>query len=339
MMDIIHGKKTVIAFVGICLLVIIILILPANIQPKVFLSKTERVNANLLIVEGWLPSYSVDLVNKEFRDSDYDMIITSGVKSSNLDYCTVGSLGTLIFYPHFDPGSKYKKENHHIEIIAHSGMGGRYKAHFNFCINDSLAADFTAGKQKRKYGLNWYGSLGDIDSLSIEFDNDLVDEHGDRDLFIKEIVIDNEIHIPYQFNSVYEILTVDGKKRILNNVNSNSDIVRNELITSGIDPSLIVSVSADKVIINRTLSSALATRNLLGKMDLRIRGINVMSLGVHSRRTYMTYEKVLGKSYTIGIVSIPQNNKNKSKTGEIFEIIYEIIGIIYYQIIFLSIKG
>ncbi len=329
------AKKTVRAFIGICLSAALILILSAKIHPRIWLSKTERVPANLLIVEGWITPDALESVTKEFREKDYETLVVTGVKSSYLDYYNVASLGTLIFYPLLNSSPDTENSNHLIEIMAHSKMGGKYSAHFNFYINDSLVTDFTAGKQKRKYAFNWYGKLSDIDSLMIEFDNDMVDEHGDRDLFIKEIIIDKELHIPYQFNSVYEILTMDGKKRIINNYNSKSGIVRNELITFGIDSSLIASVSAGKTAINRTLSSAIATRNWLNKTDLRITGINIMSPGVHSRRTYMIYKKVLGESYSIGIVSIPQDNRNKSKIRVLFEIVYELIGIIYYKVILL----
>jgi hypothetical protein len=47
----------------------------------------------------------------------------------------------------------------------------------------------------------------------------------------------------------------------------------------------------------------------------------------------MTYKKVLGKNYDIGIVSLSEKDNAVSVKPGIFESLYEIIGLIYYRII------
>ena len=311
----------------------LILLLAIYISPQFFLSKSKKVKANILIVEGWLPPSALEIAYKEFRNNRYDLIITTGVKSSNLDFCNISRNGYLIFYPKLKLSTNNGNDNHIIEVTAHSEMGGKYCAHFNFYVNDSLVADFTADKKIRKYSINWNGPLKDINRLLINFDNDMVDDRGDRNLYIKEIIIDHKIIIPYQFNSEYDIGLLDGKDKIVNNFDSNAEIARNNLIAYGVDSSVVIAVPANKVTINRTLTSALAFRDWLKTTDKNVTGINIISQGIHSRRTWMTYNKIIGKSYKIGIISLTEVEKFNSKRPGVFKILYEIIGLLYYSII------
>ena len=300
---------------------------------QLFLSKTQKVKANLLIVEGWLPQYAVKIASKEFLNNGYDLIITTGIRSKDQDYCTISSNGYIIFYPRLNSVPGYDTGHHTIEVVARSKMNGKYQAHFNFFVNNSLIADFKAEKRVRKYGISWEGHLKDIDSIMVQFDNDLWDKYGDRNLYVKEIVIDNKTIIPYQFNSVLDMSSLDGKERISNNFDSNAELCRNRLIAYGIDSNLIIALPAKRVIINRTLTSVLAFREWLNSTDKHVTGINVISLGVHSRRSWIIYKKIVGRPYEVGIISLPEDEKNESQKPRILSILYEVIGIVYYRII------
>jgi hypothetical protein len=327
-------------FVTLTLLIVLfvtclIFLLTSFNIPQLFLSKTNKVKANLLVVEGWLPPYALDMVCKEFYDNNYDLIITTGIKYSAYDFVMVASNGYLIFYPCLEPDLRNDYGYHTIEVEAFSEMNGFYSPHFNFFINDSLVADFNAVKRKRMYGIKWKGYLKDIDSLMIQFDNDLRDVNGDRNLFVKKIIIDKKIIIPYQFNSELDIGPLDGKERLTKYTyfDSSAEFCRNYLITCGIDSGLIIAVPGKKVYINRTHSSVLTIRNWLRSTDINVTGINIISLGIHSRRTWINYRKVLGKNIEIGIISLPENENHESIFRDAFKIIDEILGIIYYHII------
>ena len=43
-----------------------------------FLAKTERVNADILVVEGWVPDYALRLAAREFRRGEYRYLCTTG---------------------------------------------------------------------------------------------------------------------------------------------------------------------------------------------------------------------------------------------------------------------
>jgi hypothetical protein len=298
-----------------------------------FLSKNRTVKANILVVEGWLPQQAVDFAYNEFVKNKYDLVVTTGISTPDLDFFNVSMNGFLIFYPEIDSSGDNDTPPHSIEVLAHSKSGGRYKSHFNFYINDSLVADFTADEKVKRYGIKWNGSLNNIDSVMLHFDNDLVDDNGDRNLYIKEIIFDNKFIIPFQFNSDYDIGLLDGKNRLKNNYFSNSDIVRNTLIAKGIDSLKIVSVTGKRTWFNRTLTSVLSFRNWIKASGQTVTGINIVSMGMHSRRTWITYKKVMDKSYNIGVISLPDLHRQNSEISRYIKTIKEILDLLYYRLI------
>lgn len=297
-----------------------------------YLSKSEQVKANILIVEGWLPDNALEMAYNEFLKTRYEHIVTTGLKSFN-PYYNVSCNGYLIFYPHKMLSGMIESGSHSIEVDAYSELGGVNRAHFNLFINDSLVDDFIVDKKSKKYKIRWEGSLEEIDSIMLQFDNDKMGEFGDRNLFVKEISIDNKITIPYLNNSEYDLIKLDGQERIINNTASNAELAKNRLIFLGIDSSLITAVSGKRARINRTLTSALAFRNWLKTTDININGINIISQGTHARRTWMTYNKILDEKYIIGIISLPENKNQFSTERRAFKTLREILGIIYYWFI------
>jgi hypothetical protein len=320
----------VIAISAICVTGIL-LFFPIIFFLSDYLSKTEKVNANLLIVEGWLPQYAIEMAYDEFENNSYDLVVTTGLKISG--YYLVSMNGFLVFHTHDKCKGNVKIGDHLIEVDAYSEMKDKNSAHFNVFINDSIVADFFADKKKRKYEIIWNGNLSKIDSVMIQFDNDSLFEYGDRNLYIKEIIIDYKTHFSFQNNSYYDIGALDGKKRVNNNFTSFSELARNKLLSMGIDSSLVLSIPCNRVNINRTLTSALAFRDWLKTSNFKVKGINIVSLGSHARRTWLSYTKVLDKSYNIGIVSFPDRKGRFSRKYKVLQTLRETLGFVYYWII------
>jgi hypothetical protein len=325
--------KKLTAIILTIILLSIFLFLPVILSLSDNLSKTEKVKANLLIVEGWLPPYAIEMAYKEFLKDDYDLVITTGIKMSG--YYLIYSGGYLIFHTSDKLKGITMNGDHIVEIAAYSELGGKNCAHFNIFVNDSLVTDFLADNRRRKYEIKWEGRLTDIDSVMVQFDNDMVGEFGDRNLYVKEIIFDHKIHVGYQNNSEYDIGKLDGKFKINNNFTSFSELARNELLSLGLDSSLVISVPGNRVRINRTLTSALAFRDWMSKSNLTIDGINVITLGAHAKRTWMTYNKILNGKYKIGIISLPDYKTTNSMRNKIVKTLRETLGIIYYWIILL----
>jgi Ca-dependent carbohydrate-binding module xylan-binding len=309
-----------------------ILLKPAFKYLSGYLSKSEHVKANILVVEGWLPENALKMAYEEFKKNEYEYIITTGLKTT-INYFGLYENGYLIFYSKSRFSGLKEVGNHSIEIDAFSELGGENRAHFNMYLNDSLVANFYAEKSKAKYTFNWKGPLDMIDSIIVQFDNDSWGKFGDRNLYVKDINVDHKITIPYIDNSVYSVFYPSGEKRVKNNFNSNAELARNRLISMGINPSQVIATPGETVIVNRTLTSALAFRDWLKHTKMDITGINIISLGAHARRTWMIYNRILNEKYPIGIISLPDYIYTESRVYRLFKNIRETLGIIYYWIV------
>jgi len=298
-----------------------------------FLSLTSRTDANLLVVEGWLPDYAIDEAYKEFKSGEYDLIVTTGLVTPDVEYFNMYSNGYLVFNPGTLLLADSIVKKHLIEITAHSKMGGKYGSHFNFFINDSITADFKVDERVQKYSVLWEGDLRNIDSLLVHFDNDYVDEKGDINLYVKEIIVDGIYIIPYQFHSEFDMGYLDGMKREKNNYHSNAEIVRNTFINKGIDSNRVVAVTAGKTAFNRTLSSVTEFRDWRKGYSGIVKGINIISLGTHSRRTWITYKKILGNDFNIGVISVEDLSKSQNGFKTYSKVLKEFFDLLYYRLV------
>jgi hypothetical protein len=296
-----------------------------------YLSKSEKVHANILLVEGWLPPDAIEQAYKEYSSNGYQYIITTGIRSS--EYCGIYMNGYLIFNLHQPEIRTEARVKHRIEMLAYSELGKPNQAHCNFYINDSLVGDFYAENEIGKYQVDWEGKLSTVDSVMIQFDNDSTGDFGDRNLFVKEIIIDDSITIPYHNNSKIDLWDIGGWGKISNDYNSFAQLARNTFLSMGADSSVIIAVPGKRVTLNRTLSSALAFRDWLKTSNFEVKGINIVSEGTHARRTWMTYEKILKPSYNIGIISLPDHHAESSRKYRLFKTVRELIGILYYRLI------
>ncbi len=299
-----------------------------------YLSKSEEVKANILIVEGWLPDFALDSAYEEFRKNDYQYIITTGLKSSQ-DYYMLSSNGYLIFYPKKRFSETDDTGRHSIEVETYSELGGENRAHFNLFINGQQEGEFYAERRRKRYGITWEGNLRDIDSIMVQYDNDSRGYFGDRNLFVRSVTIDHKITIPYLNNSEYHVLKPGRNQRIINNYSSNAELARNKLISLGLDSSQVIATNGERTKINRTLTSAVAFSNWLSTAKIKVSGINIITLGPHARRTWMTYSKILKDKYQIGIISVPEPITKHTREIKVLRTLRETLGIIYYWIILL----
>jgi hypothetical protein len=323
-------KITIIAGISFFLFTII---LSALFYFSGYLSATKKVSANVLIVEGWLPPDGIKDAYAEYQTNSYDYIITTGIKS-NFYYGFMHSNGFLIFYPREKLKKSVNAGRHLIEVIASSELNGDNAACFNLFINKNQIASFRTQTFRKSYSAYWEGSLSDIDSLMVEFTNDLIGDFGDRNLLVRKIIIDKKISIPTLNYSEYDIGKLDGKARIKNDYTSYALRAQEELKNLGIKPGSVISIPGGRTQINRTLSSALAVRNWMDTTHIDIKGINILSYGMHARRSWLIYSRLLGKNVETGVVSLP----DKTCSGPVkrsFRAFRETLGIIYYRFILL----
>jgi len=71
----------------------------------------------------------------------------------------------------------------------------------------------------------------------------------------------------------------------------------------GLARELIEMVPAPETDRDRTFTSAMALRRRFEEEGISVKAINVVTLGVHGRRTRLLYEKAFGKDVNIGVIS------------------------------------
>ncbi len=73
----------------------------------------------------------------------------------------------------------------------------------------------------------------------------------------------------------------------------------------GLNPDQLVAVPGPNVIKDRTYYCAIALRDWLSTSDLEINSINLLSLGPHTRRSWLLFKKALEPSVKVGAIALP----------------------------------
>ena len=76
------------------------------------------------------------------------------------------------------------------------------------------------------------------------------------------------------------------------------------LVRLGLDTNAVQAVPAPRVRLDRTYASAVALKNWLDPHGVAETNFNVISLGPHSRRSRLLFEKALGRDYKVGIIAV-----------------------------------
>lgn len=116
-----------------------------------------------------------------------------------------------------------------------------------------------------------------------------------------------------------------------------AELTKASLIKMGVDKSKIIAIPGKNAIRNRTYSSALTLNEWLEKHH-EINAIDVLTIGCHSRRSRLFYEKAL-QHYSVGVISVPDRSYDTKKWWKysrgMRSVLSETIGYIYAKFFFL----
>ncbi len=106
----------------------------------------------------------------------------------------------------------------------------------------------------------------------------------------------------------YEKMVIIGKPigqgYYLSGYLTSADLMKSTLMEMGLDSSLIISISIPETVFrDRTYSTGLLLWDWLKENNYDIKQINIYTLGCHSRRSRLLFEKALGDDFKIGIVA------------------------------------
>ncbi len=284
-----------------------------------FLAVNKPVESNTYLLEGWIPFYTLEQVVK-LNDSNADahyLIVGENFESDENkvtekihDYFSKLNQGlqkgedgtwlyantTLIFNPHDLPQCTPGDSLTILVKAKGSEAGGRF-AHFNLIVNGvSIGGRFTS-ETNMDYRFKLLVPPSGLTSVFVRFDNDLYLKKQDRNLNVVSIRINNT-EIPADKLHSLKIRSL-GKS--LTGFGSEAEQMADYLIQLGIDPSKITTINFDQVKRDQTLAGALSFKQWLENHNLS--SFNIVSSGIHCRRSWVTYKKVLDNGLTIGIIS------------------------------------
>lgn len=94
---------------------------------------------------------------------------------------------------------------------------------------------------------------------------------------------------------------------------SDSAIVASWLLMRGVPKDLIEACPAEYPSFNRTSHMARAVRERMQALKYHPEGVNVITLGPHARQTLVAYNRMLGRTTAVGIISYPKNDYNPAR--------------------------
>jgi len=81
----------------------------------------------------------------------------------------------------------------------------------------------------------------------------------------------------------------------------------------GVEQQQLVAVPANSVRKDRTFATAIAVKRWLKSSELNITSINLYSLSVHARRSWLLFQKVLAPEIKVGIIAAAERDYNPQK--------------------------
>ncbi|MFH0925352.1 MAG: ElyC/SanA/YdcF family protein [bacterium] len=184
---------------------------------------------------------------------------------------------------------------------------------------NNIMTNFKLFECKERWGLTWLGRLILFSCITISFILAIILIHPflAENHPIKGEVLVVEGWLPdyalkkaiTEFNTNnYSLLFVTGvpllKGYYLLEYETDAGVGAATLEKLGFNKDLLRVVPAPFTKKDRTYTSAIALKQCLAESKLLVRSINLVSLGPHSRRSRLLFEKAFGKKVSIGVVAV-----------------------------------
>lgn len=298
-----------------------------------YLTVDKRIPANILVVEGWMPVAGLEKAFEEFVQGGYDMIFLTG--SDLGDHLTLYVNSFLIVIPHDDVLLTDSWQHHYFEIEIASSLGSRDTARMVFWVNDQPVEAFLTSSQQERFVVRWERTLPAPDSIMIQFVNDQANHQGDRNLIIRKLIVNGQA-INHQTASFFlDQGAPFGRHRRNITGGSHAAMAAHFFADKGIPARKVIPVPNSDQSVRRTYGNALALEKWLRRHPCKITGVNVVSLDHHSRRSWLTYRKVLARHTQVGIIPVENDPSGVSLLEKTGKDVREALALIYYYLFLL----
>lgn len=109
------------------------------------------------------------------------------------------------------------------------------------------------------------------------------------------------------------------------------------LMALGFDRDKLITIPSPEVERNRTLASAVALRQWIADSGVKVESINLLSLDVHSRRSWLALKRALSPEIKVGVIAIAAIDYNPKRwwisSSGVRSIIGETIAYLYVRFI------
>ena len=314
---------------GIIVLVTVLILMVTGLYlSRPFFHYTHPIKSDLLIIEAWISPFEIEqaiqminsdsikgviIVGKNFPD-DSDSIVSILSKdfesSSQTEERRGGGIwlltnSSLAFNLMTVPVACELDDSLNVKVRAKGSESAGHFAHFNLIVNGVYQTGAFTTAQDSTFSFVIKQPSDGLQSVIIHFDNDLVHQNQDRNLNVISIKVgDTEMEANDQ-NSF--LVKNDGKYS--NGFHSQTDERMNYLVQTGVHPGKIKTLSFEPVQRNQTLAAANAIRN--SSIFTEIKSVNIISSGIHSRRTWFTYKNILGDDIQVGVINFEQSDFKK----------------------------
>lgn len=328
-------------FLGIFLISILILFLMSKFYLPHFLSYKKPVESKNFLIEAWISSYEIEQAVMDYGNNPDSRFYIVGYQYPKLEpewnnttNPTITSERTnnpgVWLYANSSLGFSLPSEFSLIQgntmqiiVTAKGQETANHFAYFNLVINGKcIGGEFTKAHYQ-EYAFDWVLSEEGLKTCYIKFNNDLVVNNNDRNLNVQSVKIANHLLIAEKSNT--------NLVRDLNNLTSGftsqAEEVGYYVQQLGIDPKQITIVDFKPVQSNQTRAAAEEFNDFNSPSPLV--AINVITSDIHSRRTWLTYHKIIGNQTNVGVLYYPTIGVGKidasKKHTEFFYVIDEFL--------------
>lgn len=324
-----------IKLLGVFILSILILFLLSKFYLPHFLSYQKTVDSKNFLIEAWISSYEIEQAVADYGRSPESHFYIVGflypkleVKQTVVDksFSPTEKKGNKGIWLYANSSLNYKLPSNlnfpagdtiQIIVTARGQESANYFAYFNLVINGKCIGGAFSQEDYQQYTFAWVVPEEGLNTCCIKFNNDLVVNNSDRNLNIKSIDIDSCLLIAETQNTTIS--------RDLNNLTagfgSQAEEVGNYMQQLGVDRNQITIINFEQAQRNQTLAAAERFNDYIAKSSLS--AFNVITSDIHSRRTWFTYQRILGKQTKVGVLYYPCSRTDKSKKqGQFSEFYY-----------------
>lgn len=272
-----------------------------------FLAPTDRVDASVLVIEGWISEEALQQAVEEIEKKSYEQVLVTSIAHDSA--FRMYSQGALIFRLADIKNYNESESFQEVKILSFGNPAGGVQAHAKVLVDTVQVGEFTTTDTPAWHRIPIPAPTS-ADSVIIVYDNDKIIEKEDRDLFVYKIQLDS-ISIPARHPVVrYDRGKLDGQNVLRTDYQSEAEEATKFIINQGVDSELVHTLTAPWVDYERTFTTAQEVKKWLPDT---ISAITLISESVHARRSRLVYQRIFGDSTKVGIIAA--NSKDYQPHG------------------------